>query len=78
MGVLKRKEERTATVTVRVPASVKAELDRLRHGLTAAGFDFNGSLTDCVVRLTRQMREELAQVSGKGISVSRANGAVVG
>jgi hypothetical protein len=39
MGILKRKDERTETVTVRVPASVKAELDRLREETGAAGFD---------------------------------------
>ena len=31
MGVLKRKEEPTETITLRVPASVKAEIDRLRE-----------------------------------------------
>ena len=30
MGMLKRKEERTETISVRVPASVKAELIELR------------------------------------------------
>jgi len=44
MGVLKRKEERTETVTVRVPGSVKAELDRLREETAAAGFDLNATL----------------------------------
>ena len=29
MGVLKRKDEPTETITLRVPASVKAEIDRL-------------------------------------------------
>ncbi len=69
MGVLKRKEERSETVTVRVPGSVKAELDRLREETAAAGFDLNATLSEAVIRMTKQVREELHQVAGK------ANGA---
>ena len=69
MGVLKRKEERTETVTVRVPGSVKAELDRLREETAAAGFDLNATKSEAVIRMTKQVREELHQVTGK------ANGA---
>jgi len=69
MGVLKRKEERSETVTVRVPGSVKAELDRLREETAAAGFDLNATLSEAVIRMTKQVREELHQVTGK------ANGA---
>ena len=36
MGVLRKKEERTETVTVRVPSRVKADLDRLREETSAA------------------------------------------
>ena len=36
MGISKRKEERSETVTVRVPASVKAELEELREETGAA------------------------------------------
>ncbi len=69
MGVLKRKEERSETVTVRVPGSVKAELDRLREETAAAGFDLNATLSEAVIRMTKQVREELHQVA------SKANGA---
>ncbi len=69
MGVLKRKEERSETVTVRVPGSVKAELDRLREETAAAGFDLNATLSEAVIRMTKQVREELHQAAGK------ANGA---
>jgi hypothetical protein len=50
MGVLKRKEERSETVTVRVPGSMKAELDRLREETAAAGFDPNATLSEAVIR----------------------------
>jgi hypothetical protein len=69
MGVLKRKEERSETVTVRVPGSVKAELDRLREETAAAGFDLNATLSEAVIRMAKQVREELHQVADK------ANGA---
>jgi hypothetical protein len=71
MGVLKRKEERTETVTVRVPGSVKAELDRLREESAAAGFDLNATLSEAVIRMTKQVREELHQVAGKANGASR-------
>ena len=77
MGILKRKDERTETVTVRVPASVKVELDRLREETGAAGFDLNATLSDAVTRVTRQIREELKQVTHPAAAAnsrSRANG----
>lgn len=73
MGVLKRKDERTQTVTVRVPGSVKAELDRLREETDAAGFDLNATLAEAVVRVTRQIRGELHQASGKTRAAARAD-----
>jgi hypothetical protein len=74
MGVLKRKGEATATVTVRVPVSVKGALDQLREETAVAGFDVNGTLSEAVVRVTRQMREELDQLKRAGQTTSRANG----
>jgi hypothetical protein len=77
MGILKRKDERTETVTVRVPASVKAELDGLREETGAAGFDLNATLSDAVTRVTRQIRDELKQVAHPTAAAnprSRANG----
>ena len=71
MGVLKRKEERTETVTVRVPGSVKAELDRLREESDAAGFDLNATLSEAVIRMTRQVSEELRRVAGKSNGAQR-------
>ena len=72
MGLLKRKEERSETVTVRVPGSVKAELDRLREETAAAGFDLNATLSEAVIRMTKQVREELHQVAGKANGARRA------
>jgi hypothetical protein len=77
MGVLKRKGEATATVTVRVPVSVKGALDQLREETAAAGFDVNGTLTEAVVRVTRQMREELDQLKRAGQAPGRPNGLAV-
>ena len=74
MGILKRKDERTETVTVRVPASVKAELDQLREEAGAAGFDLNATLSDAVSRVTRQIRDELKQIAIVTSPRSRANG----
>lgn len=65
MGILKRKDERSATVTVRVPSSVKAEIDRLRSEMDAAGFDLNATFSEAVMRVTKQIREELDRVSSK-------------
>ena len=65
MGVLKRKEEPTETITLRVPASVKAEIDRLRERTNEAGFDLNATICDSIIRLTRQMRDEMDGLEGK-------------
>jgi hypothetical protein len=65
MGVLKRKEEPTETITLRVPASVKAEIDRLRERTSEAGFDLNGTICESIIRLTRQMRDEMDALEGR-------------
>jgi hypothetical protein len=65
MGVLKRKEEPTETITLRVPASVKAEIDRLRERTSEAGFDLNATICESIIRLTRQMRDEMDGLGGK-------------
>ena len=59
MGVLKKKEERTETVTIRIPSSVKAEIDQLRERAEATGFDLNATMSESLTRLVRQVREEL-------------------
>jgi hypothetical protein len=59
MGLLKRKEEKTETISVRVPASVKAELNELRTRAETAGFDLTATLTEALVRMAKQVRGEL-------------------
>ena len=65
MGVLKRKEEPTETITLRVQASVKAEIDLLRERTNEAGFDLNATICETIIRLTRQMRDEMDGLEGK-------------
>jgi hypothetical protein len=59
MGVLKKREERTETVTIRIASSVKAEIDQLRERAEATGFDLNATMSESLTRLVRQVREEL-------------------
>lgn len=75
MSVLKRKEERTATITVRVPASIKAEFDRLRERTDAAGFDLGATLAETLTRTARQVREELdgAERKANGARAAKLN-----
>jgi hypothetical protein len=72
MGVLKRKEERTATITVRVPESIKAEVDQLRPRADGAGFDLNATMAEALVRVVKQVRDELGQLSSKAVSITRS------
>ncbi len=59
MGLLKRKEEKSETVALRVPASLKTELEELRKRTDAAGFDLTATITASLARLARQVRSEL-------------------
>jgi hypothetical protein len=72
MGVLKRKEEPTETITLRVPASVKAEIDRLRERTGEAGFDLNATISESIIRLTRQVRDEMDGLAGKNGGSARS------
>ena len=76
MGVLKRKEERTGTITVRVPESVKAEIDQLRQRADGAGFDLNATMSEALVRVTKQIRDELEILERKtnGANRTKVNG----
>jgi hypothetical protein len=65
MGVLKRKEEPTETISLRVPASVKAEIDQLRERTSEAGFDLNATICESIIRLTRQIRDEMDGLAGE-------------
>jgi uncharacterized protein YicC (UPF0701 family) len=71
MGLLKHKEEKSETISVRVPASVKAELDDLRKRADAEGFDLTATITEALVRLAKQVRSELDGRAGKSSSTKR-------
>jgi hypothetical protein len=60
MSLLKRKQEKTGTVSVRVPLSVKEQIDSLRKLADSKGFDLTASLTDALVKWTKQAQEELS------------------
>jgi hypothetical protein len=63
MSLLKRKQEKTGTVSVRVPLSVKEQIDTLRKLADSKGFDLTASLTDALVKWTKQAQEELGIVT---------------
>ena len=82
MGVLRKKEEPTETVTVRVPSRVKAELDRLREETGAAGFDLNATLSEAVPggetdsrRTAARERQRQRCQSGQRLAVSEGGAA---
>ena len=72
MGVLKMKEERTETVTIRIPSSVKAEIDQLRDRAEATGFDLNATMSESLTRLVRQVREELDGIAAPSTRGNRS------
>lgn len=53
MGLLKRKEEKSETIALRVPASLKMELEELRKRTDAEGFDLTATVTESLARLVR-------------------------
>jgi hypothetical protein len=67
MGVLKRKEEKSGTIAVRVPASLKAQMEELRRRADAAGFDLSTTITEALTRLAKQVREELDAAQGSAV-----------
>jgi hypothetical protein len=71
MGLLKRKEEKTETIAVRVPSSLKAQLKELRDRADAAGFDLTATVAESITRLAKQVREEL---DAAGTPQRKANG----
>ena len=72
MGVLKKKEERTETVTIRIPSSVKAEIDQLRDRAEATGFDLNATVSESLTRLVKLIREELDGIEAPDSRGNRA------
>lgn len=72
MGLLKRKEEKSETIAVRVPGSLKAEMEELRKRADAAGFDLTATMTEALTRLARQVRGELDGLTGKSNVATRS------
>ncbi len=60
MKILKQKPEPTSTISIRVPASLKTELDALRTQCNDAGFDLGASLTEALVKMVKQIHAEIA------------------
>jgi len=76
VSVLKRKADRTTTITLRVPMSMKSELDHLRPLADANGFDVNVSLVDALSKCVKQMADELKGMAAPSHTHS-ANGTPV-
>ncbi len=73
MPVLKRKADRTTTISLRIPISLKGEIDHLRPLADANGFDVNVSLVDAISRCAKQMAEELNSLT-KSADSQNVNG----
>jgi hypothetical protein len=71
MGLLKRKGEKSETISVRIPASVKAELEELRKRADNQGYDLTATITETLIRLLKQVRSELDGRAGKNSAVKR-------
>ncbi len=72
MGLLKRKEEKSETIAVRVPGSLKAQLEELRQRADAAGFDLTATIAEALMRLAKQVGEELDAANTPGGKGNRA------
>ena len=70
MGLLRKKDERTETIAIRVPASVKRELEEVRQRADAAGFDLTATISEALGRLLKQARAELEQTSSEPLRAS--------
>ena len=71
MGLLKRKEEKSGIISVRVPGSTIAEYNELRPRAAAGGFDLASTMSDALVRIIKQIGTELNDTSSNGPDASR-------
>ena len=76
MKILKQKPEPTGTISIRVPASLKSELDALRKQCNDAGFDLGASLTEALVKMVKQIHAEIAHFNEHVPAPATANGMV--
>jgi hypothetical protein len=59
MRILKRRDKLDKTITVRVPETIKCELDQLRQRADAAGLDVGATLRESLIGTIRQIGAEL-------------------
>jgi hypothetical protein len=76
MGVLQRKKNGTAVISVRVPAPINAQLIELRRRAHLLGFNFNATLAGVLSDAAKEIRAELEACEGKlnGASRTKVNG----
>ena len=74
MGVLKRKDERTETLTLRIPSSLKTQIDELRQRAEKAGFDLSATISEALSRLAKQIGAELDEIGAPHPKPDRAEG----
>jgi hypothetical protein len=74
--ILKQKPEPTGTISLRIPASLKSEIESLRKQCSDAGFDLSASLTDALVKTVKQIHTEITHFKEHVGSSVRANGTV--
>ena len=76
MKIIKQKPEQTGTISIRVPASLKTELDTLRKQCNDAGFDLAATLTDALAKVVKQIHAEIAHFKEPVQAPAKANGLV--
>jgi hypothetical protein len=75
MALLKRKAEKTEIISIRIPLSVKDQIEMLRQLADANGFDLTASLSEAVIKWTKQVAEELQQLTPATHKPKSLNGA---
>jgi hypothetical protein len=74
MALLKRKAEKTDIISIRIPLSVKDQIEMLRELADTQGFDLTASLSEAVIKWTRQVAEELQQLAPTAHKPQSVNG----
>ena len=59
---------------MRVPASLKTQLEELRDRADAAGFDLTATIAESITRLAKQVREELDAAGTPQPKANKAGG----
>jgi hypothetical protein len=73
MSLIKRKQEPTTVISVRIPLSLKAELESLRKMAEKANVDFTATLAEMIAASFKGIRSELEALDRK--PASHINGA---